>query len=42
MDGNQGIFEYILNSKGQVIHQRFINGGTYTGFPNQVVPKGGY
>ena len=42
MDGNQGIFEYILNSKGQVTHQRFINGGTYTGFPNQVVPKGGY
>ncbi len=42
MDGKQGIFEYILNSKGQVTHQRFINGGTYTGFPNQVVPKGGY
>lgn len=42
LDGNGGIFEYILNSNGQVTHQRFINGGTYTGFPNQVVPKGGY
>ena len=42
LDGVDGIFEYITNSAGQVTHQRFIKNGTYTGFPNQVVPKGGY
>ncbi len=42
MDGQDGIFEYIVNSYGQVTHQRFILGGQYTGFPNQHVPKGGY
>lgn len=42
LDGVDGIFEYITNDIGQVTHQRFIKGGIYTGFPNQVVSKGGY
>ena len=42
LNGIDGIFEYITNDAGQVTHQRFIKGGIYTGFPNQVVPKGGY
>ena len=42
LDGVDGVFEYITNDAGQVTHQRFIKGGIYTGFPNQVVPKGGY
>lgn len=40
--GQYNEIEYITNDIGQVTHQRFIPGGTYTGFPNQVVPKGGY
>ena len=31
-----------MNDTGQVTHQRFIKGGTYTGTPNQKVPKGGH
>ena len=42
LDGVDGIFEYITNDAGQVTHQRFIKGGIYTGFPNQVVSNGGY
>ncbi len=42
LSGKSGIFEYILNPKGQVTHQRFVKGGKITGSPNQVVPKGGY
>lgn len=42
LDGVNGIFEYITNDVGQATHQRFIKGGIYTGFPNQVVPQGGY
>lgn len=42
LDGVNGIFEYIINDAGQVTHQRFIKDGIYTGFPNQVVPEGGY
>ena len=42
LNDSDGIFEYIINNLGQVTHQRFINGGIYTGFPNQKVPKGGY
>ena len=41
-DGEDGIYEYIINDVGEVTHQIFIKGGTYTGFPNQVVSKGGY
>jgi hypothetical protein len=26
-----GIYEYILNDAGQITHQRFFAGGTYTG-----------
>lgn len=35
-------FEYVTNDLGQVTHQRFIKGGIYTEFSNQVLPKGGY
>ena len=38
MNGNQGIFEYILDPSGKITHQRFIRGGMITGRPNQRVP----
>ena len=42
LNNTEGILEYVLNPIGQVAHQRFIPGGIYTGFANQVVPRGGY
>lgn len=42
LNGLDGIYEYVLDSTGKITHQRFIDGGKITGFPNQKVPKGGY
>ena len=42
LNSSNGIYEYIINSSGEITHQRFIIGGKITGFPNQIVPKGGY
>jgi len=38
MNGEAGIFEYILDPAKGVTHQRFISGGKITGMPNQKVP----
>lgn len=35
VNGKAGIAEFIINHRGQATHQRFIRGGTFTGFPNQ-------
>ena len=36
VDGKSGIFEWLVNSKGELTHQRFIPAGRITGTPNQV------
>jgi len=38
-NNKEGIFEYIYDNKGNVTHQRFIEGGSVTGTPNQRPPK---
>ncbi|ENS6340624.1 MafB family polymorphic toxin [Neisseria gonorrhoeae] len=37
LNGQSGIYEYILDSNNKVTHQRFIKGGEITGQPNQRV-----
>jgi hypothetical protein len=39
VNGQKGIFEFIIDSGGAISHQRFIPGGAITGFPNQVVTR---
>jgi hypothetical protein len=36
VDGKSGIFEWLVNSTGELTHQRFIPAGKITGMPNQV------
>ena len=36
VDGKPGVFEWLVNSKGELTHQRFIINGKITGIPNQV------
>ena len=38
LNGKNGIYEYIYDAAGKVSHQRFIESGTITGLPNQLVP----
>jgi hypothetical protein len=39
LEKNNGVFEYIRNMKGDVLHQRFIKNGEITGTPNQIIKK---
>ncbi|WP_413623811.1 hemagglutinin repeat-containing protein [Luteibacter sp. Lutesp34] len=36
VNGQPGIFEWIVNANGELTHQRFIPGGQITGTPNQI------
>ena len=35
LNGSTGIFEYIIDSNGNITYQLFIKDGVITGFPNQ-------
>ncbi len=35
LNGDVGIFEWIAGQENTLVHQRFIQGGKTTGFPNQ-------
>lgn len=39
MNGKSGVFEWIINSKRELTHQRFIPDGRITGTPNQTPSK---
>jgi RHS repeat-associated protein len=39
LNGQRGIYEWIVEKNGTLSHQRFIPGGRITGFPNQVPAK---
>ena len=39
MNGKPGVFEWIINSKLELTHQRFIPDGRITGTPNQTPSK---
>jgi filamentous hemagglutinin len=34
-NGTVGVFEWILDAKGKITHERFIENGAMTGSPNQ-------
>lgn len=36
VDGRAGVFEWLVDSSGQLTHQRFIPDGRITGMPNQI------
>ncbi|PRA75463.1 hypothetical protein CQ054_22970, partial [Ochrobactrum sp. MYb29] len=39
VDGKAGIYEWLVNSQGELTHQRFIRDGMITGTPNQIPSK---
>jgi filamentous hemagglutinin len=41
LNGKSGVFEWMIDRSGTnpvIRHQRFIPGGSITGYPNQVIP----